>query len=518
MKPLKAQDFDRAELALLKNRCEGDFTTFCHVFFLATTGRHWVTAPYHKIVTGTLEKVTRGEIRQLIINIPPRYGKTWLVCVLWVAWNLAKSPWSRFLYTSYSDDLVLKSSRFVRDVISTELYQSLWPCQFRKDETAKKSWELVGHGGGLNAASVGGQLTGFGAGVTGYEDIFSGAQIVDDPNKVQDSDSRLASETVHSFYTETFETRKEHRRVPCIIIQQRTCPDDLSGYLVTSGAHGYWHHLIIPGLIEEEDEYPKEYKFGIPIAHNLPAGALWDKKHTVSELTAMRDNYLTEYKFWTQYKLVPRARGGGSVKAAWFVDYDFYDPRNGTIDGIKIASKRIYADTALEAKERNDRSVFLCACQLADKRVAILDLWVDRVEAPELNEAAKNFVYKHIFVENVTNIGLSYFRIEKKASGHGLIQTLRKDAEFLRMSKGLTISPIERNIDKVSRMNAVAPHIKVGALLIPKNATWRSALVNEVTEFSPLGTQKHDDITDTIMDAIYDFRISESGLDYGVYK
>lgn len=518
MSRFRVESFSPAELALLKAQCERDFSTFCTVFFLASTGRHWIESPPQKIIVETLEKVVRGEILQLIINIPPRYGKTWLVCVLWVAWNLANYPWSRFLYTSYSDDLVLKSSRFVRDIIQTPLYQLFWPCSFRNDETAKKAWELQESGGGLNAASVGGQLTGFGAGVTGFENVFSGAQIIDDPNKVQDSGSLLECHKVKLFYTETFESRKEHRKVPCVVIQQRTCPDDLSGYLLTEGVHGFWHHLAIPALVEESDEYPDEYKFGIPIAHRLPVGPLWEAKHSRAELEAMRDNPLSEFKFWSQYQQVPRIRGGGMVKRHWFVDYKSYDPKNGTVDGIRIAQKKIFADTAFETKEHNDRSVFLCAAKLSDGRVAVLDMWTGRVEAPDLLEAAKNFVYKHVFVENATNVGLSDFRIEKKASGHGLIQTLRRDLEFMRRSRGLTITPIERNIDKVSRMNATAPHIKVGALLVPENALWREELVSEVAGFSPFGTAKHDDITDTIMDAIHDFRISEEGLNYGVYK
>jgi predicted phage terminase large subunit-like protein len=512
------EDFSDAELALLKARCETDFLTFCHIFFFVTTGRKWLPAPHHPIIAETLTRVTLGEITQLIINIPPRYGKTWFICVLWVAWNLAKFPWSRFLYTSYSDDLVLKSSRFVKDIMKTDLYQLFWPTNFRKDETAKKAWESEEEGGGLNAASVGGQITGFGAGVTGYDHTFSGAQLIDDPNKVQDAGSRLASLGVQRFYTDTFESRKEHRKVPTVVIQQRTCADDLSGFLLTEGAHGYWHHLMIPALIIEGDEYPAKYKHGIEIPHGLPPGPLWVVKHTEAELVAMRDNPITEFKFWSQYQMVPRVRGGGAIKAHWFGDYDRYDPRDGTIDGIRIVSKRVYSDTALEAAQHNDRSVFLCAGHLADGRVAILDLWAERVESPELLEAAKNFVYRHVFVANVTNIGLSALKVEKKASGHGLIQQLRKDREFTRKSKSLSIVPINRNVDKISRMHGVAPLIKAGKVLIPKNAPWRSDFIAEVTEFNDFGTAKHDDITDTLMDAVTDFCIETVGVDYDVYK
>ena len=514
---LQLDDFAPAELAALRVMCERDFDVFCHVIFRAVVGRTWISAPFHRVIVDTLTRVARGEITQLIINIPPRYGKTWLVVVLWVAWNLARSPWSRFLYTSYSDDLVLKSSRFVKDILQSQIFQLFWKPRFRKDETAKKSWELLDTGGGLNAASVGGQITGFGAGVTGYESMFSGAQIIDDPNKVQEAGSRLASAKVNGFYSETFESRKEHRFVPRVVVQQRTCEDDLTGYLLMSGAHDYWHHLLIPALIGADDEYPAAYTYGIPIPYGRPPGPLWTRKHTVAELEAMRDNPETEFKFWSQYQQVPRVRGGGMVKIDWLVDYDVYDPRNGTVDGVRIATKRIYADTALEAAEHNDRSVFVCAGKLQDGRAAILDVWVGRVEAPELVEVARNFVAKHVFRANHVNVGLSGLKIEKKASGHGLIQTLKKDRDFRRMSQNVPIIPIERNRDKVSRMHGVAPHIQTGALLIPRSAPWRGELVSELTAFTALGTAAHDDITDAVMDVIQDFKIDGSSTDYAVY-
>jgi predicted phage terminase large subunit-like protein len=99
-----------------------------------------------------------------------------------------------------------------------------------------------------------------------------------------------------------------------------------------------------------------------------------------------------------------------------------------------------------------------------------------------------------------------------------LIQTLRKDKDFIKKSKNLTITAIERNKDKISRMHSVAPLIKSGKVLIPKSAPWRSDFIAEVTEFNDFGTAKHDDITDTLMDCVTDFCVETIGVNYDIYK
>jgi len=511
-------DVDRLtleELALLKYRLERDFGLFCRVMFKAAYGRTWMEARFHHKIYETLTRVYLGDIKNLIVNIPPRYGKTFAIVILWVAWTLAKAPHSRYFYTSYSETLIFKSSRYVRDVMQCRLYQRLWPCSFRKDENAKRAWEIEEYGGGLNAASVGGQITGFGAGVTGYVG-FSGCRIMDDPNNVSDNGSRLESKKTQDFYTETFESRKEHRDVPTIVVQQRTCEDDITAYLLTSGVHGYWDHLLIPALVEEDYEYPEENEFGIPVDHGLEPGPLWEYKHTRKELEAMRDNPMSEFVYWSQYQQTPRIRGGGMVKVEWLGHYAVYDPKESTVDNVPIVSKRIYVDSAMKAKETADYSVFNCSVKLASDFVAMIGLWRGKVEAPDLVEELIKFVLKHRFVTGVNNTGISYVKVEDKASGTGLIQTVSRDREFLNASGGVQIVGIPRSTDKIARMHGVTPLIKSGKLLLPTHAPWLNSVVSELTGFTTMGTAKNDDIVDTVIDSLEDLLIEGSTLDYGL--
>lgn len=486
--------------------------------FRSLTQRRWIDTQFHRVVARTMQSVFNGDISQLIVNLPPRYGKTWLVVVLWVAWCLARAPHSRFLYTSYSDELIYTSSRLVRDALSCDVYQLLWPNQLRQDAQAKKAWTLEHTGGGLNAAPVGGQLTGFGAGLTGVEG-FSGARLVDDPNKVQDAGSRLMRERVKMFYTEVFESRKEHKDVPTVLVQQRTDEEDLSGYLLTTGAHGRWHHLMIPGLVSDSDEYPREYKYGDLIDHGLKPGPIWDYKHSDKAFFEMRDNPVTEHAYWSQYQQHPTVRGGGMVKRDWIKTYDTFEPAKSLCDGVFITTKRIYCDTAMKTGEHNDYSVFLCAALGSDGNVYILDLWRDKVEAPGLISAFKAFCKPQAFKQSVMGSGINAIFVEDKASGTGLIQTINQDHVFIGQIGGVSIQGLQRNRDKISRMHGVTPYIKGGYLRVPSGAPWREDMIAELTSFNEYMTHAHDDITDTVMDAVTDLLIEgNAGVDYNAVR
>lgn len=506
--------FSPEELSVMRYQMERSFGLFCRIMFQATYGRKWLESRMHPIIYRILTQVYDGEIKKLIVNMPPRYGKTFAIVVLWVAWSLARSSHSRFFYTSYSEALIFKSSRYVRDIMTSALYQTLWPCAFRRDENAKRAWELEGSGGGLNAASVGGQVTGFGAGVTGCNG-FSGAKIMDDPNNVSDNNSRLESRKTQDFFTETFDSRQEHRDIPTIVVQQRTCEDDITAYLLTDGPHGMWKHVLIQALIDDSYTYPDEFKFGDIVDHGLAPGALWEYKHTVAELEKMRDNPLTAFVFWSQYQQTPKIRGGGMIKVHWLGQYAVYNPRESTVDNVRIVSKRIYVDSAQKKGQQNDFSVFNCSVELESGYIALIDLWRNKVEAPELLSELILFVLKHRFIPGVCNTGVSFIKIEDKSSGTGLIQTIRRDSRFIAAAGGVQIMAQQRNTDKIARMNGIAPVIEAGKLLLPVHAPWRNIAISEITGFNNIGTAKNDDIPDTVMDALEDMLGTGRTIDYG---
>ncbi len=135
-----------------------------------------------------------GEITRLIINIPPGFTKTQMCVVDFVARGLAINPRARFIHASYSEALVQENSLAIRDTVTSEDYQALWPLELRKDAKAKGLWKTR-EGGGILARPSGGSITGFRAGR--MEPGFSGALIIDDPLKPDmRSGASLASSSI----------------------------------------------------------------------------------------------------------------------------------------------------------------------------------------------------------------------------------------------------------------------------------------------------------------------------------
>lgn len=154
----------------------------------------------------------------------------------------------------------------------------------------------------------------------------------------------------------------------------------------------------------------------------------------------------------------------------------------------------IFADTAQKTGQHNDFTVFILAG--ADGRnVYILDLMRDRLEAPDLISAAKAFYERHR-PNRITNpVRFAGFFVEDKVSGTGLIQTLRRETD-------IPVIPIQRDRDKVSRVNDVLPYIRAGRLFVPESAPWANAYIGELAAFSPAMTHEHDDQVDPTCDAL----------------
>src|SRR5450830_978217 len=102
--------FTAAELEAAKISAREDFYFFCRWMFLRQRKYQWMRAPHHKIICDALMRVFNGEIKRLIVNIPPRYSKTQIAVVYFIAWALGKAPDSEFIHTCYSSVLASNNS------------------------------------------------------------------------------------------------------------------------------------------------------------------------------------------------------------------------------------------------------------------------------------------------------------------------------------------------------------------------------------------------------------------------
>ena len=274
---------------VIKNKCIDSLLFFTRFIFKENTGNKFEVAPFHIELAQTLEKVSKGEIKRLIINIPPRYGKTEIAVKMFIAWSLAKNPASKFIHLSYSDALALDNSSQTREYITGDAYQSLWPLQLKKDSQSQKKWYTTA-GGGVYATASGGAITGFGAGT-------GGAIIIDDPLKPDDAVSDVRRSFINNRYNTTIRSRVNTRDVPIIVIMQRLHEDDLSGYLLDGGSGEDWHHLKLAALDKDNN-------------------ALWPSKHSFDELEAIRQ--ADRYTFSGQYMQEPAPQEGGEWRKDWF--------------------------------------------------------------------------------------------------------------------------------------------------------------------------------------------------------
>ena len=226
---------------------ESDLLLFTRYLYREHHKRNFVINSHLEAIAEALHKVYTGETTRLIINMPPRYGKTELAIKMFISWCLAKKPTSKFIHLSYSGDLALDNSSQTKEYINSEAYQNLWQMSLKHDAQGKQKWFNT-DGGGVYATSTGGAITGFGAGSTSTNNGFGGAIIIDDPIKPDDAFSDVKRKSVNERYTNTIRTRVNSRETPIIIIMQRLHEEDLSGFLLDGGSGEEWEHLCLPAL------------------------------------------------------------------------------------------------------------------------------------------------------------------------------------------------------------------------------------------------------------------------------
>ena len=266
----------------------------------------FIFGEHHLKICKALDSVVRGDIRKLIINISPRYGKTELAVKMFISYGFALNPRAKFLHLSYSGGLTLDNSETIKEVIKTPYFQSLFTTRIEKSKDTKAHWQTT-EGGGLYATSTLGQITGFGAGTTDKENEeelmdeytaffnphrFNGAIVIDDPIKPEDALSDKVREVVNRRFETTIRNRVNSRRTPIIIIMQRLHEHDLCGYLQEVEPDD-WTVLSMPCLTI--DENGKEH-------------ALWEHKHTVEELHKLEQ--VNPFVFETQYQQNPTPMEG----------------------------------------------------------------------------------------------------------------------------------------------------------------------------------------------------------------
>jgi predicted phage terminase large subunit-like protein len=434
-----------------------DFTRYLRWSFKTKYNSKIILKEFHLKVCRALIRVYQQETKNLIINMPPRSGKTEILNTF-CEWTLTKHPESKNIMTSYSDTLVTNNSQSIRDMIRSNEHQQLFGIETKKDSTAKKLWK-TNKDGGLYAVSSFGQITGFGAGLK--NDGWGGFIGIDDPLKPDDRDSLLKLGKVKDWYETTLSNRKNKPDTPIIIIMQRLHTNDLVGCILNDefGDLNDWE-VIQVSIIDEDNKI-----------------SLWEDFYPYEKLMTIKEK--NESYYYSQFQQNPIIKGGNIFKSEW-IKYISRD----VIESIDFERYLITVDSALKDKEKNDYTVY-SAFGFFENKLYYIDMFRGKPRSREREVTAKSFYdknYKYPF---------DGMYIEQKASGIDMFQRLIDD--------GYMVVEVERNTDKVFRAENITRYIEIHGLFVAEDLP---NLNDFLGEYSSFPNSKNDDIIDTLIDAI----------------
>ncbi len=426
------EQFVAAELA------RADLYFFSRWMFLRRRGYTWQRAPHHRLICDALMRVFRGECKRLIINIPPRYSKTELAVVNFIAWALGRVPDAEFIHTSYSSTLAVNNGAAVRGMLQHEAFRAIFPEVALADE-ARAHWTTTA-GGVMYATGAGGTITGFGAGK--HRDGFGGAIIIDDPHKADEARSDVIRQGVIDWFQNTLESRRNSPDTPIILIMQRLHEKDLAGWLLEGGNGETWEHLCLSAWADARDTVP-----------------LWPEKHSADDLRRMEK--AAPYTFAGQYRQRPAPLEGGIFKPGQLQVIDALPA--GRIEWCRawdLASVDRGGDYTAGGK----------LGKLPDGRLVIGGMERDQVGPDERDALMRNTAAR-----DGRGVRIS---IPQDPGQAGKTQILA----LTRMLAGHMVHSSPETGDKVTRAEPLASQVNVGNVLMLRGA-WNDPLIEEMRLF-----------------------------------
>lgn len=415
-----------------------------------------------------LEAVSRGDIKRLLMNVPPGSMKSLLTGVIWPAWEWGPLDRQslRYLGTAHKQELAVRDSMKCRRLIQSKWYQSRWPVNLTSDQNAKTKFEN--------------DKTGFREAMafTGVTGSRGDRVILDDPHSVDDANSVVKLTADVTTFREALPSRVNNDDSAIVIIMQRLNEADVSSVAIDLG----YDHLMIP--MRFEPKRASVTSLGWQDPRTVDGELMFPERFPERQVKELEDT-MGSYATAGQLQQRPSPRGGGIIKTDWFRYYRECPP---------LEWRAIYADTAQKTGEENDYSVFQCWGRTTAGQAVLIAQSRGKWEAPELVEKGRAFWHA---MKVAHTVPLRAMKVEDKVSGTGLIQTLRRE--------GIPILPVQRNRDKVSRAYDAAPFIEAGNVLLPEWSDWLDSLLAEASTF-PAGA--HDDQLDPMFDAIADVQFA----------
>ena len=441
---------------------------------------------HHYLLIDLMERVERGELKRLIINLPPRHTKSLICTEHFPPWAVGRSPHKQIISASYGQDLADTFGRKVKDQVVSPLFRAVFPNFDCDVETVGISrWETAQRGAYV-AVGVGGGVLGKGG------DII----IIDDPYKnLQDAESEKRQKEVTEWYENVIETRQqmdlsdEKREdgmdAAIVVIHQRWNDNDLTAWLLENRAYENWTHIILP--IECED--PEDDILG-----RVQGEPLWAKAYGTAFIERMKAG--GEYRFQAMYQQNPAPKGGRVFKEEWFLERWSELPKG---NAIKVMS----VDTASKDKKRNDFS----ACgvfEVYGSRIYMTGAWKEKLDYPSL---------KNRLAAEINQKRPNFVLIEDRNVGVGLIQDLRlmQLDRLLVPCQIVEINPGHLSKEMRAQISSAVPQARRVVLPADAIAPWVKAYLVELLRFPSAKRKDYVDMSSQVWTWIRDNLLVASG-------
>ena len=428
--------------------------------FLSFVKHMWpdfIQGSHHKIVAEKFNRLASGELKRLIVNMPPRHTKSEFASSLLPAWMIGRNPKLKIIQTTHTGELAIRFGRKAKTLMDTQEYKHIFETRLREDSQAAGRWETA-QGGEYFAAGVGGAITGRGA------DLL----IIDDPHSEQDAMNLMALERAYEWYTSGPRQRLQPGgQIICVMTRWNV--KDLTGMLMQAQSEAkadQWELVEFPAI--------------------MPSGKpVWPEYWKLGELETVKAS-LSLGKWNAQWMQNPTSEEGAIIKREWWKkwDHSFMPKLEHVIQSY---------DTAFMKTETADYSAITTwgvFRESEDKppNLILVDALKGRYEFPELRRKALE-QYKYWQPETVL--------IEAKASGLPLTFELRNMGIPV-----INFTPSKGN-DKHTRVNSVAPLFESGTIWAPTHKGFAQEVIEECAAF-PYGD--HDDLVDSMTQAVMRFR------------
>lgn len=471
--------------------CEASLAMFLRLAWPSFDSSPYANNWHIDAISEHLMAVSNGQIRRLLVNQPPRTGKTNLIAIAWPVWSWAlpanpsfplHGPGVRFLCGSYGANKAEADGVTARRLIGSNWFQERWGdrVQIAADRDNQGQYDTTAGGSRISTGIP--ESLGKGGAI----------RILDDANKVNEVESELVRTGINRAYDEIWRTRSNDPTNGAeVIVAQRLHENDLSGHVMDEADVV---HLMLP----MEFDAPRHCHtvIGFTDPRKRDGELLWPARFNAAWATKQKA-VMGPHAWVGQMQQSPSVRGGGIVLRDWWQVWPPEGQEDSWTQTVEVDGRSVErmlfpsldyvlvsVDTAYTEKEENDYSActvwgsFLLA---GNPKIILLEAWRERLEMRAL-------VMK--ILDTARRRKADGVLIEAKASGLSVIQEMRRlmrDGEF-------TLFGDVPKGDKVARLHAVSPAFSAGLVYAPQRK-WSDMVIDEVASFP---RSRYADLTDSV--------------------